>query len=98
MQIRLRPEARLDIYEASLFYDRQSDSLGDKFTESIFEDMERLERFAGIHSKRGRYFRIFSQKFPYMICYDIRGEEIVVVAVLSCRMLPATIDDTLDER
>ena len=97
MQIRLRPEARLDIYEASRFYDRQSDGLGDKFVESIFEDMERLSQFAGIHSKLGRYFRILSQKFPFMICYDVNGEEIVVVAVLSCRMLPATINDTLDE-
>lgn len=77
MQARLRPEARLDIYEASCFYDRQSDGLGDKFIESIYGDLERLERFAGIHSRRGRYFRIFSQKFPYMICYDIKGEEIV---------------------
>jgi plasmid stabilization system protein ParE len=98
MQIRLRPEARLDIYEASRFYDRQSDGLGDKFVESIFEDMERLSQFAGIHSKLGRYFRILSRKFPFMICYDVSGEEIVVVAVLSCRMLPATINDTLDER
>ena len=98
MQIRLRPEARLDIYEASRFYDRQSDGLGDKFVESIFEDMVRLSQFAGIHSKLGRYFRILSQKFPFMICYDVNGEEIVVVAVLSCRMLPATINDTLDER
>ena len=98
MKIRLRPEARLDIYEASRFYDRQSDGLGDKFVESIFEDMERLSQFAGIHSKLGRYFRILSQKFPFMICYDVNGEEIVVVAVLSCRMLPATINDTLDER
>jgi plasmid stabilization system protein ParE len=98
MQIRLRPEARLDIYEASRFYDRQSDGLGDKFVESIFGDMEHLSQFAGIHSKLGRYFRILSQKFPFMICYDVSGEEIVVVAVLSCRMLPATINDTLDER
>jgi hypothetical protein len=33
-----------------------------------------------------------------MICYDVSGEEIVVVAVLSCRMRPATMNDTLDER
>lgn len=98
MQIRLRPEARLDIYEASRFYDRQSDGLGDKFVESIFGDMERLAQLAGIHSKHGRYFRIFSKNFPFMICYDLSGEEIVVVAVLSCRLRPATINDTLDER
>ena len=41
MQISLRLEARLDIYEASLFYDRQSQGLGSKFVESIFQDFER---------------------------------------------------------
>lgn len=67
MQIRLRPEARLDIYEASRFYDRQSDGLGDKFVESIFGDMERLAQLAGIHSKHGRFFRIFSNRGPIQI-------------------------------
>lgn len=47
MQINLQLEARTDIYEASRFYDRQSDGLGDKFVESIFDDLERLERLAG---------------------------------------------------
>ena len=98
MQISLRLEARLDIYEASLFYDRQSQGLGSKFVESIFQDFERLGRTAGIHSRRGRFFRIFSEKFPYVICYDIQGVEIIVVAVLSCRMRPESIDGTLDER
>lgn len=98
MQINLQLEARMDIYEASRFYDRQSDGLGDKFVESIFEDLQRLEQLAGIHSRRGRYFRILSQKFPYMICYDIQEDEIVVVAVLSCRMRPESIDRTLGER
>ncbi len=46
MQISLRPEARIDIYDASRFYDRQSDGLGDKFIESIFCDLDRLERLA----------------------------------------------------
>ena len=98
MKVKLRPEARLDIFQESRFYDRQSDGWGDKFVESIYDDLERLETLAGIHSKRGRYFRIFSRKFPYMICYDIQGEDILVVAVLSCRMLPESIGETLDDR
>ena len=97
MQIRLRVEARLDIYEASRFYDRQSDGLGDRFIKSIFEDLDRLERLAGVHSKRGRYYRLLSQRFPYMVCYDIQGEEIIVIAVLSCRMRPDSIDVLLEE-
>ena len=58
MLVRLRPEARQDIYDASQFYGRQSAGLWDQFVKSIFEDLERLESLAGIHSKRGAYYRI----------------------------------------
>jgi hypothetical protein len=98
MRVKLRPEARIDIYRASCFYDEKSPGWGDKFVQSIFEDLSRLETFAGVHAKRGRYFRTFSQKFPFAICYDLDGNDIVVIAILSCRMHPKTIDATLDER
>ncbi len=98
MLVRLRPEARQDIYNASQFYDRQSAGLGDHFVKSIFEDLERLELLAGIHSKRGAYYRILSEKFPFIICYDLREAWIEVIAVLSCRMKPEKIDAELSQR
>ncbi len=58
MIVRLLLEARLDIFEASRFYDRQKDGFGDYFVSCIFQDIERLERFAGIHEKRGNYCRL----------------------------------------
>lgn len=63
-----------------------------------FEDLERLESLAGIHSKRGAYYRILSEKFPFIICYDLRDAWIEVVAVLSCRMNPERIDAELSQR
>ena len=57
MKVKLRPEARLDIFQASRFYDRQSDGWGDKFVESIYDDLERMETLHDLlrHSRR-RYF------------------------------------------
>jgi hypothetical protein len=98
MRVRLRPEARIDIFKASCFYDEKSPGWGDKCIESIFDDFDRLSRMAGVHSKRGRYYRMYSDKFPFAICYDIDGMDIVVIAVLSCRMSPSMIDSTLDQR
>ncbi len=37
MLVRLRPEARQVIYDASQFYDRQSAGLGDQFVKSILK-------------------------------------------------------------
>ena len=75
MIVRLLLEARLDIFEASRFYDRQKDGLGDYFVSCIFQDIERLERFAGIHEKRGNYCRLISERFPFMICYQLASNE-----------------------
>jgi hypothetical protein len=98
MKVKLRPEARQDIYEASLFYDLQSDGLGDHFIKCIFEDLQRLELFAGIHSKRSNYYRILSQKFPFIICYELSDNRIEVIAILSCRMRPERIDSVISRR
>ena len=95
MIVRLLLEARLDILETSRFYDRQTDGLGDYFVKCIFEDFGRLERFAGIHERRGNYFRLISERFPYMICYQLTADEIQIVAVLDCRQDPRTIDRRL---
>ena len=95
MIVRLLLEARLDILEASRFYDRQNDGLGDYFVRCLFEDFERLERFAGIHERRGNYFRLISERFPFMICYQLTADEFQIVAVLDCRRDPGTIDRRL---
>ena len=95
MIVRLLLEARLDILEASRFYDRQNDGLGDYFVSCLFEDFEKLERFAGIHERRGNYLRLISERFPFMICYQLTEDEIQIVAVLDCRQDPRTIDRRL---
>ncbi len=97
MIVKLLREARLDLFEASRFYDRQSDGLGDYFLKCIFEDLERLESFAGIHERRGKYLRILSKRFPYMICYNIVNETIEVVAILDCRQSPDAIVNRLND-
>ena len=60
MIVKLLHEARLDLFQASRFYDRQSNGLGDYFLKCIFEDLERLEAYAHIHERCGNYLRILS--------------------------------------
>jgi hypothetical protein len=98
MIVKLLREARIDLFEASRFYDRQSDGLGDYFVKCIFEDLERLETFAGIHESRGNYLRILSKRFPYMICYRIVVDTIHIVAILDCRQSPDAIEKRLNDQ
>jgi hypothetical protein len=97
MVVKLLREARLDLFAAARFYDQQSNGVGDYFLKCIFEDLDRLETLAGIHERRGSYFRILSKRFPYMICYHMVDEVIHVVAILDCRQSPSSIDRRLND-
>lgn len=46
MVLELLREARLDLFEVSVFNDRQSNGLGGYFLECIFEDLGRLDENA----------------------------------------------------
>ena len=98
MIVNLGLEARLDLFEASRFYDRQSAGLGDYFLNCVLEDLERLEGYAGIHERCGNYLRILSNRFPYMICYHIVDETVHIVAILNCRQSNDTIRKRLNDQ
>ena len=91
MRVELRVEARHDLIEGALFYEQQREGLGDHFTNCLFEDLERLEREAGIHEIVFGLHRKLSKRFPFAIYYRTEGSVIDVVAVLDCRRDPERI-------
>jgi plasmid stabilization system protein ParE len=58
---------------------------------SLFEDLERLEREAGIHATEFGVHRKLSRRFPFAIYYRVEDSVIDVVAILDCRRDPDTI-------
>lgn len=95
MHVELRVEARHDLIEGALFYDRQREGLGDYFTDCLFEDLARLEREAVVHATVYGLHRKLSKKFPFAIYYRIEGSSIDVVAILDCRRDPNSIEARL---
>jgi hypothetical protein len=91
MRVELRVEARRDLLEGALFYERQREGLGDHFTDCLFEDLDRLEKEAGIHATVFGLHRKLSKRFPFAIYYKIDDLVIDVVAILDCRRDPDTI-------
>lgn len=98
MRVELRVEARQDLLNGAWFYEQQREGLGTYFTDRLFEDLERLEREAGIHESVFGFHRKLSQRFPYAIYYKISAPIIDVVAVLDCRREPASITQRLREQ
>jgi hypothetical protein len=91
MHVELRVEARHDLLEGAWFYEQQREGLGDYFTDCLFEDLDRLEREAGIHATVFALHRKLSKRFPFAIYYRIEGSVIDVVAILDCRRDPDAI-------
>jgi hypothetical protein len=98
MNVELRPEASDDLVSAAQFFNDKSEGWGDHFLNSIESDLIDLRQEGGIHAL---YFGLpckFSKIFPFAIYYRVEGSKIMVYAVLSCRMKPATHRSVLKER
>jgi hypothetical protein len=91
MHVELRVEARHDLLQGALFYEQQREGLGDYFSNCLFEDLERLEREAGIHATVFGLHCKLSKRFPFAIYYRVEESVIDVVAILDCRRDPDAI-------
>jgi len=96
------PEAELEAAEAALWYDDQRPTLGDDFLielEQAFDllrrspaNASRLESYGGQHDVR----RYLLKRFPYLVIFVHRPEQVVVVAISHARRRPLYWLERLD--
>ncbi len=91
-------EVKCDLDDGENFYERQESGLGAYFRDCIITDMESLKLYAGTHSKKFGFFRMFSMRFPYAVYYEIKGDTAIIVAVLDMRRDPTIIREKLSWR
>ena len=84
----LRP-AEAEFFEAIAYYNQQSEGLGYEFAAEVKRTVARILRFPDAwpnlseHTRRCR-----TNRFPYGIVYQIRGDALLVVAVMHLRRHP----------
>jgi len=89
MQIKIRNQAKSDLFSGFRFYEAQDIGLGDYFLNSLYADIDSLLIYAGIHRVVfGKYHRLLSESFPFAVYYQIKGDTVYVHAVLDCRQNP----------
>ena len=93
--IRILPSAREDLAVGADFYETQEEGLGTYFLESLFGEIDKLHRYAGIHPIVFGYHRMLSERFPYAIYYLRDEDSTVVKAILDCRRDPEWIQARL---
>lgn len=96
MTVRVLKTARADLAAGYWFYEQQERGLGDYFLRRIYENLELLERIAGIHRKTNSGFhKMIARRFPYAIFYRIQGDTVEVFAILDGRRSPDWIGQQL---
>ncbi|MEZ4526394.1 MAG: type II toxin-antitoxin system RelE/ParE family toxin [Desulfobacterales bacterium] len=91
-------DAVTDPDEGKSFYDSKERGVGDYFWDTLISDMESLTVYAGIHSKKYGFYRMFSKRFPYAVYSEIRNEIAYIIAVLPIRRNPSWIKRKMEER
>jgi len=92
VRISIQASALSDLRAGFRFYEAKEPGLGAYFLDSLSSDVDSLLLYADIHSIHfGRFHRLLSKRFPYAVFYQIKGDDILVRAVLDLRRDPAKI-------
>ena len=89
MIIEILDEAQQDLIDGFQFYNQRVIGLGSYFLDCLFADIDSLISHAGIHQVVFGYHRSLSNRFPFAVYYDVKGELIRVHAILDCRRNPS---------
>jgi plasmid stabilization system protein ParE len=89
MRIRFLETAQIELDEAIDYYNYESPGSGEIFLAEVLNALDRIGRFPEAWqpcSKRTR--RCQTRRFPYGVVYQIRKDEILVVAVANLHRKP----------
>ena len=83
LELVIRPEAEADALEGYRWYNEQLAGLGEEFLTEIDRALETICANPEAHLKLHREFRrVLTRRFPYAVFYAVRGDRIVVFAIL----------------
>lgn len=94
----LLKEAVDDLNAGEQFYQKKEYGLGDRFYNSLLDDLDQLYLYAGIHFKQFGLYRLLSRKFPYAVYYQIQEHLVHVIAILPLRRNPKWIENQIQFR
>ncbi|MEN8690080.1 MAG: type II toxin-antitoxin system RelE/ParE family toxin [Desulfobacterales bacterium] len=89
MKIRFLEIAQIELDQAIDYYNYESPGLGDDFLAEVLKTLDRIGEYPEAwHRLSQRTRRCKTRRFPYGIIYQIRGDEIMVVAVANLHRRP----------
>ena len=89
VHIRFLEIAQIELDEAIEYYNYESPGLGDDFLTEVLRALDRIGNFPEAwHPSSERTRRCQTRRFPYGLIYQIRQDEILVVAIANLHRKP----------
>jgi toxin ParE1/3/4 len=91
MKVAILSAAEAELADAVDYYNGQSEGLGYEFAAEIKETIARIVGFPEAWPRlSARTRRCRTKRFPYGVVYQVRGEVILIVAIMHLRRHPDT--------
>ncbi len=98
MKVEFLDPAKSELEEAIHYYEEQKKGLGDDFAEEVKKTIGRIIQYPEAWSRLSeRTRRCLTNRFPYGLIYQIRGESIMIIAVLNLFRDPKTWRDRIHD-
>ena len=89
MRIRFLEMAQLELDQAVEYYNYESPGLGDAFVSEVIKTLNRIGTYPEAwHRLSSRTRRCRTRRFPYGIIYQVREDEILIIAVANLHRRP----------
>lgn len=89
--IKLQVEAIADVQYAFEWYEHQKTGLGNEFLSELEICFDKLTEHPQYYTSINQYFkRIKLNRFPYIIVYELEGNEVIINAVYHTSRKPRT--------
>ena len=91
MNVEFLSTAETELVEAVLYYNEQNEGLGDMFAVEVKHTITRILRFPDAWTRlSARTRRCCTKRFPYGLVYQVRGDTLLIVAIMHLRRHPDT--------
>ena len=93
MNYSFHPEAKEEFFEAINYFEEYQKGLGLSFSKEVFSTIQRIIHFPSAWSKFSKNTRrSLTNRFPYGVIYQIKGEEVIIIAVMQLNREPGYWD------
>ncbi|MGB5942279.1 MAG: type II toxin-antitoxin system RelE/ParE family toxin [Leeuwenhoekiella sp.] len=88
--IEIGHRAQNELQESAVFYELQSQGLGDRFLNAVYDTFEKIDANPEAFPIERNFRKASVRHFPFLVLYRIQAESLVILSVFHNKRNPKT--------